>query len=846
MDREDPNSKTGLFNIHAFAIFLNTKRIMFNLELLIDDTNDVPGINDAYDCIKKSKAVLYSKIDHANAYHQIPLRRADRKVCAFTCDKVHYQFVTVPLGLKTVPSVFQRWIKILLKDCADFTVNHIDDIIVYSNSIEEHAKHVQKVLNALTAVSLTINYEKCHFFCTRLPVLGYILEVGGVKPDLKRVFNMLSWDRPNNRKKLQSLLGIINFFRKFIPHATEMMYPIMRIKGKTFDWYKQAGAEKAYNNIYKTLVTKGPFLHFPIDNIPIELATDASEHAIGATLFQVVNGEFKFLGFNSRVLKDAELRYSIPKKELVSIIHHVKYYRHLLYGKQFRLHTDSEALTAIFRDLDSPKKNATLAGWLADLAEYTFSLHHISGKKNLLPDLASRVQAIRVYKNQATWSEAELQDLFKSVHSIGHWGATLMRKHIQQTLNIRNVRNLQGKCLQFVKSCKECNEINSAKIPFAPLLESKIWRPFESVQIDLAEMHPSDTGYRYILVVIDEMTGYVLLRPLLSKSKEEIVDNLQKVFCEFGFPHRLNSDEGGEFVNALMKRLLTATHTKHQVMIPGDKRGTSKAERACGMVKDTLLKLTKSLEGKKYINKWQDLLHVVQFSMNIRIHSFTDKSPMTLMFGRHPFQYAVERDADIENSRQLLQQFWKTYMSEIPPIIKDLKDKHHIKYEAGYKPRLFKKGQYVSMRLKRVSKMDNRYTEPYAIEEVLPNGNYLLNTPTGTKEAPAMLLKAAEKPAEAIKDDIADIMEDVGPLQLDDLVGVDDQNDKSFEPTKPIRKSQKRQSKQHTKTTTTRNNLRKPKESTPTVQPVRPALVPVVPVQTAAMPYKRKRISLKQ
>jgi len=394
-------------------------------------------------------------------------------------------------------------VKTLLKDCADFAVNHLDDIIVYSKTVEEHVLHIRKVLDLLTSVNLTINEEKCHFFTTRLPVLGYILEVGGVKPDLKRIFNMPSWDRPNTRKKLQSLLGIINFFRRFIPYVTELTYPLLRIKGRKFAWDKQPGAEKAFQLVYHTLIKKGPFLHFPIDNVPIELATDASEHAIGATLFQIVDGKFHFLGFNSRKLKGSELRYSIPKKELISIIHHVKQYRHILYGRTFCLHTDSEALTAIFKDLDSPKKNATLAGWLVDLSEYTFSLHHISGKDNLLPDLASRVQSIMV-ENQTTWSEREVTDLLNSVHSMCHWGATLMRKHIQLTLNIKNIRNLQARCVKFVKACKQCNEINAAKIPFAPLLESKVWRPMEAIQIDLAEIQKSDLGYKYILDVIDE------------------------------------------------------------------------------------------------------------------------------------------------------------------------------------------------------------------------------------------------------------------------------------------------------------------------------------------------------
>jgi len=157
-------------------------------------------------------------------------------------------------------------------------------------------------------------------------------------PNTKRICNMLDWERPNTRTKLQRMMGIVNFFRRFLPNATALMTPWMKIKGKEFVWEQQPGAEEAYKAIYDALMSSGAFLQFPLSNVPFELATDASETGIGAILFQRGEDGIRYIGFNSRVLKDAEKRYSVPKKELISILYHVKYYREYLLGKPFILH----------------------------------------------------------------------------------------------------------------------------------------------------------------------------------------------------------------------------------------------------------------------------------------------------------------------------------------------------------------------------------------------------------------------------------------------------------------------------------------------------------------------------
>ena len=146
--RNSIDKANGPFNINAFHTFSGKDRIIHNFKainsLIEDDTNLIPGIDEAFDKISKSKTTIYSRIDLKSAYLQIPLRKSDQFVCSFTCDGKRYKFIIAPLGLKIIPSQFQRWLKSLLQSfqCTEFTVNHLDDIIVFRKSCNEHAIHL--------------------------------------------------------------------------------------------------------------------------------------------------------------------------------------------------------------------------------------------------------------------------------------------------------------------------------------------------------------------------------------------------------------------------------------------------------------------------------------------------------------------------------------------------------------------------------------------------------------------------------------------------------------------------------------------------------------------------------
>jgi len=757
--------KKGSFNTNGFAIMSGKLRIVHNFkpinDLIRDDTRSIPGIDVAFEAISRSKPVIYSKIDLKSAYLQIPLKERDRSITAFSCGNKRYRFITAPLGLKTIPSQFHRWIKGLLQlhGCSLYTVNHLDDIIVFSSSVEEHITHVQQVLNALTSVSLTIQKSKCIFFATTLPVLGFVLQTNGIRPNTKKIFNMPEWQRPNTRKRVQSLVGILNFFRRFVNNFSERVYPIMNIKQRRFNWAEQQGAEDAYQDLYKALMSSNAFLYFPDMHVPLELATDASATTIGATLFQRIAGEVRILGFNSRVLKDTEMRYSIPKKELISVLYHIKHYHHLLYGRKFHLYTDSESVASILQALDSPKKNTILAGWIAELAQYSFVAHHIRGEDNTMADMASRVQTmvideilsksepqsqfIQYGTIEPLLTSNEEQLLFQHVHSIGHWGSVLMYKHIVNTLGITNIENLLKKCSEFTKQCPACLRVNKHTVKFAPPRVPSIWLPMEYVSTDLLELDESKNGYKYVLVLLDLMSNFVQLKALKSKEMQEVVEELRHMFCNFGFPSRIKSDNGSEFVNKLMQELTTKVRIKHHRVIAYDHHANGEVERAIRSVRDTVLKLAKDDEPYFY-DKWDELIPIAQFALNNKVHPISNLTPFELVFGRTAFQSESLRLLSLEQSQEAMSEFWSTFHREIPKSIRDMKLRFQENRKYPRKTVTFEIGDNVMHMLQKSSKQDDNYTGPYKVIDSLDHGHYLLESPAGIRiEAPANFLKIA-------------------------------------------------------------------------------------------------------
>ncbi len=169
----------------------------------------------------------YTKLDLRNAYNLIRIREGDDWKTAFSTTSGHYEYLVMPFGLANSPSVFQAFMNDIFRDMLDrWVIVYIDDILIYSDTQEEHVRHVQSVLKWLLQHQLYVKAEKCEFHQTNTSFLGYVISQDGVSMDDKKVQAVLDWPQPQTVKELQRFLGFANFYRRFIRNFSSIASPL--------------------------------------------------------------------------------------------------------------------------------------------------------------------------------------------------------------------------------------------------------------------------------------------------------------------------------------------------------------------------------------------------------------------------------------------------------------------------------------------------------------------------------------------------------------------------------------------------------------------------------------------
>ena len=247
----------------------------------------------------------------------------------------------MPFGLTNAPSTFMRLMNEVLKEfLGKFVIVYLDDILIFSKTLEEHVMHIRMVFEKLREEKLLINLKKCSFVKKELVYLGFIVSAEGLKMDPEKVQAILEWPTPRSATEVISFHGLASFYRKFIRNFSSICGPLtetMRGDRKEFKWTN--GAEKSFQ-LLKQEVTKQPILALPDFNKVFQVDCDASGTAIGAVMSQ----EGKPVAYFSEKLNDAKRKYSVYDQEFYAIVQALKKWRHYLLPKEFVLYTDHQAL----------------------------------------------------------------------------------------------------------------------------------------------------------------------------------------------------------------------------------------------------------------------------------------------------------------------------------------------------------------------------------------------------------------------------------------------------------------------------------------------------------------------
>ncbi|XP_058775479.1 uncharacterized protein LOC131649738 [Vicia villosa] len=269
----------------------------------------------------------------------------------------HYEFLVMPFGVTNAPAVFMDYMNRVFQPYLDqFVVIFIDDILIYSRTIEEHMEHLRIVLSVLREKQLFAKFSKCEFWMSEVKFLGHVISGDGVAVDPSKVEAVINWERPKNATEVRSFLGLAGYYRRFIMGFSKLALPLTRLTRKevSFEWNLEC--EKSFRKLKEKLTT-APVLVIPDPNRSYEVFCDASKKGLGGVLMQ----DGQVVAYASRQLKSHEENYPTHDLELAAIVFALK------------------------KELNMRQRI-----WMEYLKDFDFDLKYHPGKANKVADALSR------------------------------------------------------------------------------------------------------------------------------------------------------------------------------------------------------------------------------------------------------------------------------------------------------------------------------------------------------------------------------------------------------------------------------------------------------------------------
>jgi hypothetical protein len=579
---------------------------------VVKDRYPLPFIDDQIDKLRGKK--YFTKLDLKNAFYHLKLSPDSTKYTSFVTPFGQFEYQRLPFGFCNSPSIFMRYLNTIFRDLIDASkiCVFLDDILIPSETVEDNLTILDIVLKRLKQNKLRLRTDKCHFLMTTINYLGYTVSSEGISPCQEHIDSVFRFPTPRNTREVQSFLGLVSYFRRFIQNFSYIAQPLCNLTKKSVN-FRFGEKELEAFELLKNMLASQPVLAIYSPTVDTELHCDASSLGFGAVLLQrQEDDKFHPISYFSKRTNDAESRYHSFELECLAIIYALKRFHVYLQGIHFKIITDCNSLKLT---LDRKDLNPRISRWALWLQNYDYKLEHRASSRMKHVDALSRqpvmileatsfkqnlslaqlqdsgISKLREFLEQQEHNKYELRDglvyykfkdrllfyvpqlmeqqiLCMYHDNFGHVGPD---KVIELITRLYWFPKLRQKVHDYVSNCLKC-------ITFSPISKKqgllhnipKDDVPFSTIHIDhFGPLPKTQQRFQYIFEVIDAFSKFIKLYPCRSTDAKEVTKHLSHYFQDYSRPLRIISDRGSAFRSDAFKEFVSENNVQHVLIATG-------------------------------------------------------------------------------------------------------------------------------------------------------------------------------------------------------------------------------------------------------------------------------------